>query len=215
MKPSKESIELLSNIIEQNDIKTFHHHYHIIFDVLSIFPDNDLINYLEIGCYAGGSSCLSLQRKNTNVYSIDIGKPIPKSIVYENVKKCNIHENIYKYFEGNSNNINIINQVFMEVKKVDVFFIDGDHSYNGVINDFENYKYLLAVGSYVIFDDYLDEIYSPKVRSAVDFLCEKHKNKITIIGSLPNLVGAKPDSFKFNNCFIIKINETFIIDSHI
>jgi hypothetical protein len=103
----------------------------------------------------------------------------------------------------------------MEIKKVDVFFIDGDHSYDGVINDFENYKLLLGIGSYVIFDDYLDEIHSPKVRSAVDFLCEKYKNKITIIGSLPNLVGAKPDSFKFNNCFIIKINETFGSDINI
>jgi hypothetical protein len=37
---------------------------------------------------------------------------------------------------------------------LDVLFIDGDHSYNGVKADWEAYKCFLDVGSTVIFHDY-------------------------------------------------------------
>jgi homoserine dehydrogenase len=53
---------------------------------------------------------------------------------------------------------------------VDVLFIDGDHQYDGVIKDFNNYKDFVVKGGYIIFDDYQDYIHSPEVKKAVDDL---------------------------------------------
>lgn len=38
-------------------------------------------------------------------------------------------------------------------KKVKFAFIDGEHSYNGIVNDIKNVEELLVSGAYVVFDD--------------------------------------------------------------
>ena len=48
--------------------------------------------------------------------------------------------------------------VFEQVRKItpsiDLLFIDGDHSYDGVKADWEAYKEFLKLGSIVVFHDY-------------------------------------------------------------
>ena len=39
-------------------------------------------------------------------------------------------------------------------RQYDVLIIDGDHSYEGVKFDYENYRKFVRVGGYLIFDDY-------------------------------------------------------------
>lgn len=39
-------------------------------------------------------------------------------------------------------------------ERYDVIIIDGDHSYSGVRNDYQNYRPLLREGGFIIFDDY-------------------------------------------------------------
>ena len=82
-------------------LPTFHHHYHIIYDVAETFGDKK-INYVEVGAYAGGSSCLMLQRPNTTIVSIDLGEPISKGEVLENVIIYKNNNNYYKYIQGKS-----------------------------------------------------------------------------------------------------------------
>ena len=43
------------------------------------------INYVEIGAYAGASAILMLHNKNVKVISIDIGHPVNKQKVIENI----------------------------------------------------------------------------------------------------------------------------------
>lgn len=196
-----ESLLLTEYISKEINNQTFHHHYYILFDLSKNFEYK--INYLEIGCYAGGSACLMLQRKDINVYSIDLGYPIDEKIVNFNIKKLNKYNNYYQYIKGNSNTDNIENIISNIVGGIDILFIDGDHSYNGVINDYNRYSKYVNNGGYIVFDDYNDNLYSPEVKPAVDFLIKNNKN-YEIIGTIQNIYGARPSDLKDGNCFIIK-----------
>jgi hypothetical protein len=82
-----ESLNLTQKISNEINDQTFHHHYHVLYDIANIYPVSYTLTYVEIGCYAGGSACLMLQRPNTNVVSIDLGTPIHENIVYTNTLK--------------------------------------------------------------------------------------------------------------------------------
>lgn len=203
MKHTKQSLEITEKISNEMNGKTFHHHYHILYDIINTYPENVKINYVEIGCYAGGSTCLVLQRKNTNVFAIDLADPIPQSVVMNNVNKFNIHSNNFAYIKGSSHDINTVNRLKEFVKEIDVLFIDGDHSAAGVKTDFNIYSPMVKSGGYIVFDDYNDKQYSPQVGPAVDEIIST-LNGYEIIGTLPNIFNARPSDFKDGNCFVIK-----------
>lgn len=48
----------------------------------------------------------------------------------------------------------VVDQVAVQVGHIDLLFIDGDHSYDGVKADWESYKGFLVKGSVVVFHDY-------------------------------------------------------------
>lgn len=195
------SLKLVQKISEEISNNTFHHHYYILFDIANTFSGP--IKYLEIGCYAGGSSCLMLQRPNTEVHSIDLGKPISKQTVLDNVKKLNYLGNKYFYHEGNSRSDVIKSEV--SGIEYEMLFIDGDHSYNGVKLDFNAYSKLVKSGGYIIFDDYNDAKYSPDVnRSVNDIVSGLDKREYEIIGTFENKFNARPSELKDGNCFVIK-----------
>jgi cephalosporin hydroxylase len=164
---------------------------------------NNEINYLEIGCYAGASSCLMIQRPNTNVFAIDIGYPVNKQSVLMNINKLNKNHNYFEYIQGYSNDNIVLNRV-KEIKNgIDILFIDGDHSYDGVLSDFNLYSGFVNNGGYIIFDDYNDHYHSPEVKPSVDDII-KSLNGYEIIGCLDNIYGARPSELKEGNCFIIR-----------
>ena len=202
--PSLESLNLTRKISDEIGNKTFHHHYHILYDIANTYPNDYHLKYLEIGCYAGGSACLMLQRKNTSVTSIDLGRPISKETVLNNVSKLNVHANSYAYIQGNSQE----EKTYLQITETyDMIFIDGDHRYNGVIRDYEIYSKFLSENGYIIFDDYNDSIHSPDVKRAVDFLVKTElSQQYEIIGTLKNEHGARgfDATFTDGNCFVIK-----------
>jgi predicted O-methyltransferase YrrM len=203
MKHTKESLSLAEKISNEMDGKTFHHHYHILYDIVNLFPKDQNLTYVEIGCYAGGSSCLILQRPNTEVFAIDLGTPVPQSVVMKNVHKFNIHNNKFEYIQGNSQQIVTLHKLKSLIDEIDVLFIDGDHSAQGVKKDFSMYSPMVKQGGYIVFDDYLDKVHSPQVRGAVDDIVSNISG-YEIIGNLPNIFGARPLSLQEGNCFIIK-----------
>lgn len=207
MKITKDSLDLVLEITKKINNQTFHHHYHILYDIANTLEGE--INYVEIGCYAGGSACLMLQRPNTNVISIDIGQPIPKSVVIDNVNKLNKHNNKYCYLEGNSQSDQMFQRLYKTIKTIDILFIDGDHTYHGVWNDFHQYERLVKIGGYIIFDDYHDSD-TPGVKKAVDELITINTH-YSVIGTLENKFNARGGAkdCKKNNCFIIRKEYTF------
>lgn len=203
MEYTKESLVLTEKISNEMEGNTFHHHYHILYDIVNLFPKDQNLTYVEIGCYAGGSSCLILQRPNTEVFGIDLGNPIPQNVVMNNVDKFNIHNNKFVYIEGNSQQIDTLNKLKLLIDEIDVLFIDGDHSAQGLKKDFSMYSPMVKQGGYIIFDDYLDKEHSPQVKGAVDEIVSNISG-YEIIGNSPNTFGARPSTMTKGNCFVIK-----------
>jgi hypothetical protein len=201
---TQKSLDIVRDISAKMEGSTFHHHYHILLDIANTYPVEYNLTYLEIGAYAGGSACLMMHRPNTTIISIDLGWPIDPEIVLKNVWNFNKHGNSYSYIKGNSSHIDTISRV--KDVKVDILFIDGDHSYYGVWNDFLNYNDLVKPNGYIVFDDYYDHEHSPMVKSAVDHITNQLHNDYEIIGTLKNIHNAKglEKTNQFSNCFIIK-----------
>lgn len=196
--PTQYSLNLVKSISQT--VNTFHHHYHIIYDIASSYEGE--ITYLEIGCYYGGSSCLMLQRPLTNVIAIDLGSPILMETVLTNVKRLNIHSNSFRYIQGNSHDKNTIDK--LGDTPIDILFIDGGHSYDDVIKDFTLYEPLIRKNGYIIFDDYNDNAYSPEVKTAVDYLQSTSFADYAVIGTFKNILQAHPKEMTEGNCFVIQ-----------
>jgi predicted O-methyltransferase YrrM len=201
---TQNSLIEVEKISSQINNQTFHHHYHILYDIANSYPNDYKLNYVEIGCYAGGSACLMLQRENTNVFSIDLGNPINPEIVKQNINKLNKHNNNYLYIKGSSHDLETLNTLIKYIDEIDVLFIDGDHTHEGVIMDFVIYSKLVKSGGYIIFDDYNDYQHSPEVKPAVDNIISNLKNSYNIIGTVKNTLGARPSELIDGNCFIIQ-----------
>jgi len=204
---TEESINLINEIISKMENKTFHNHYHIIYDICSSIQKED-VSYMEIGAYAGGSaSLMSKHKKVKKILSLDIGRPISKEITINNVNRFKHDKCLYEYVEGDSSQKHIIDLVKSKINDVDILFIDGDHSYGMVIKDFNNYKDLVSKNGFIIFDDYLDSIHSPDVFRAVnDIVKDLNTEEYQIIGSIEYDLISKTNvpNFKSSNEFIIK-----------
>lgn len=203
MKPTLESLLLTRTISNSINNQTMHHHYHVLYDIANTYPKNTNITYVEIGCYAGGSACLMLQRPNTYVISIDLGMPISEEVVYSNVKKLNKFNNPFNYLKGNSQSFEMVDKLKELTNQIDILFIDGDHSHQAVINDFMLYEGLVKSGGFIIFDDYRDETIHG-TRIVVDEIVESVTDRYNIIGTFPNVLGARPDTVVEGNDFIIQ-----------
>lgn len=184
--PTAESLNRLNQIFSRMREKSFHNHYHLLFDLRS-FINKETVNYLEIGVYAGGSSSLMMSHpKKTNVYAVDLGKPISPEVVKQNIDMFSSPENQFQFIIGDSHSPETISKVTNMVKDIDILFIDGDHSYQGVLDDFSNFEKMVLPGGYIVFDDYMDWQYSPEVKNAVDDLVKTtyFTDNYQVIGSL-------------------------------
>lgn len=116
---------------------------------------------IEIGRYKGGSTIViaAAMEKQGQFWSIDIGE-----------KETRLHsgrlqrafdeqiKDICKRFDLGVNLVVGDSQIVeIDTGPVDLVFIDGDHSYDGVRNDFERFGRRVHIGGAVLFDDAVDE----------------------------------------------------------
>jgi len=202
--PSEKSLSLTRAIAE--DIPTFHHHYHILWDIREQFYADTPVTYLEIGTYAGASAALMLSyHKPTFAYSIDVGTPIPQKTCEENISPYIRPGSTHTYLKGNSKNKNIRDTVSKVLSNaVDILFIDGDHSETAVALDFFNYAPLVKQGGFVVFDDYEDAQSSPDVKKAVNKIVPKVYDDFDIYTLPANTLSAKPKELQLYNEFILR-----------
>ena len=108
--------------------------------------------YCEIGLAKGGTCFLisNSVKSLTRVYGIDL------HIFNKRLQRFFSSGDTDVYFKtGSSTDKKVIawleNQLATE--KLDVLFIDGDHSYEGVKQDFQNYRHLVCENGLIVFHD--------------------------------------------------------------
>lgn len=162
----------------------------------------DIVNYMEIGVHNGGSisMLLSGNNKNINIYGIDLFEDMYDETKHLNKEKFNTYQYFkrdnlsmtktrnnldkVKTYYNNNSIINLLqgNSYFDETEtkfkdelgnnKLDLLFIDGDHTLDGVKNDFERYSKYVKKGGYIVFDDYHHTI----IKEYCDKLLKENSN---------------------------------------
>jgi len=133
--------------------------------------------YIEIGTLQGGSAlivCRALDALESDgkMYLVD---PAPK-IATETWAKL---QHRAKLYQGHSPDI--LKVVATEAGgSFDLIFIDGDHSYEGVMRDAEGILPYAEPGSYIIFHD----IFFDDVRRATDDFVARYSERIADLGVL-------------------------------
>jgi predicted O-methyltransferase YrrM len=183
-----------------------HEHTHILYDIVTMIGnENKKVDYLEIGSYLGSSACLVQQNEFTNsITCIEAREDFAKEI-NTNLTNLNKHNIDFTIHNHRSTDAIIIDK--LTDKSFDLLFIDGDHSHDGVLSDFNIYKDLVKPGGYIVFDDYLDSKYSPGVMTAVDYIVrDLIDGDFEVIGMVQNHHNARVryDIGKMMNEFIIK-----------
>ena len=146
-------------------------------------------NILEIGTM-GSTFWIMNKLSSGKKVSIDIENR--ESIIHHFM-----WEEDWMFVAGSSQDPNNFDKIKNKCDKYDLIFIDGDHSYDGVKNDFNLYKSLLSDRGYIAFHDIdsnhvFKDIYSDdepktgKVRrfweeldygSKVEIICQKSNGK--------------------------------------
>ena len=125
---------------------------------------------VELGRFNGGSTIvLSMANTKLKKYSIDI-KPQDDDKCLRLLEQLNCNNNL-NLIVGDSQKAK-----YDYIKSYDFLFVDGDHSYNGCLNDLNNWWDALEPGGHVILHDcYLG---SEVQEATVDFLANKNVNII-------------------------------------
>jgi len=119
-----------------------------------ILRGKNVKNILEIGTANGGTLYLfsQLADKKAKIISVDLRHPSWKIDFYNALLRPS--EKLF-LVEGDSHRIQTLNKIKRILKnhKLDLLFVDGDHSYKGVKSDFEMYKNLVKRGGVIAFHD--------------------------------------------------------------
>ena len=110
-------------------------------------------SYLEIGSAAGGS-CYLLNKvfRFRRIVLVD-----------DNSNEfCRYRKKVLRGIEreeiiGNSHSGEVLDRVRKLGEKFDLIFIDGDHSYEGVKQDFEDYSEFLVPGGFIVLHDIMSQ----------------------------------------------------------
>ena len=116
---------------------------------LCLLREQNINSYIEIGCRWGGTFVL------TNEYLKmfnSINKSVAMDIIDSPVVNYCISNNETQFIKINSQSEEFIN--YMNNNYFDLIFIDGDHSYNGVKNDYEISK---NSGKIFVFHDIVND----------------------------------------------------------
>lgn len=116
---------------------------------------------IEIGRYKGGSTLTIAAAMNGQgeFWSIDLGEK--EARLHQRGTNRTFDDEIRDICARFGLSVTLLvgdsRTIEVETGEVDLVFIDGDHSYEGVKNDFERFGRRVKVGGAVLFDDACDE----------------------------------------------------------
>lgn len=124
---------------------------------------------VEIGTCRGGTLYLfcKFAEPHATIISVDLpygqfggGYPEWRIPFYKSFAKKNQHLHLIR---DDSHTSHVIEQVhkILDGREIDFLFIDGDHTYQGVKADFENYGKLVRKGGIIAFHDILHNPWAP------------------------------------------------------
>lgn len=148
-------------------------------ELVELLAKENLNNMLEIGSKLGGNFYILAALTTGKKISVDLqggahGGWILNDHPYlgDIFKRRNEYFNNFKdthMVSGDSTSQNTVNQVskILDGELLDLLYIDGDHSYDGVLKDFELYSPFVAEGGYIIFHDIVDSDFHRKQECGV------------------------------------------------
>lgn len=131
---------------------------------------------MEIGTWSGGTAllwakmvskyddgivyCCDLKFEYGTLYCIEPGTELIREYPCQMYTATKESKHIVQ-IEGNTHDAYQIERIINIIGKesLDLMFIDGDHSYEGVKADFENFNCLVKKGGFVVFHDITDNEY--------------------------------------------------------
>jgi len=158
-------------------------------NILRDEQDDDIINYLETGTQWGFSLLFLCESKfkYINMYGIDLFEKNEDFIDDLNITTITQKIKNYCFINNKIINLNLykinshdINSFKNKDLKINLLYIDGDHSYFGVVSDFYYYSKYLVNNSIIIFDDY-NYIRKELIKAVDDIYNNNNKNLIPII----------------------------------
>lgn len=138
---------------------------------------------VEIGVFAGGTAYAWRRvAPNPTVIGIDLlpGGPRP---LYGHGKPRDEHG--ATVIVGDSHDVGTLKELVVELdgRPIDCLFIDGDHSYDGVRQDYEMYRHLVRPGGLIGFHDIVTHNYALGCE-VVKLWCEiKDQSAVEIVSS--------------------------------
>lgn len=117
--------------------------------LLQLVESENCKNIIEIGCYDGGSTW-SFSNFATSLITIDIFNPA-RFDINQIKKNCS-----YTYFGRSSHDEQLVYEIEKIIPKADILFIDGDHSYEGSLQDYKMYSRLVKPNGLIGFHDIVD-----------------------------------------------------------
>jgi predicted O-methyltransferase YrrM len=211
---SGRSLQITQSTAARMEGNTFHLHYHILYDLRTLLGSAEA-TYLEIGSFCGGSLSLMFQHPfKTQFISVDPlhARGDLESAFLANVATFNKRHGEpqrHKHFKLFSTDATLPARLRANGVRIDLLFIDGDHSTSGVKADWNAFSPFMNPGGFIVFDDYLDAEYSPEVRGAVDEIVARlPADGYEVWGVIPNTARAPPLAFDHSNDFIIRKRAT-------
>eukprot|EP00526_Cylindrotheca_closterium_P000064 CAMPEP_0113616672 /NCGR_PEP_ID=MMETSP0017_2-20120614/8364_1 /TAXON_ID=2856 /ORGANISM="Cylindrotheca closterium" /LENGTH=864 /DNA_ID=CAMNT_0000526001 /DNA_START=208 /DNA_END=2799 /DNA_ORIENTATION=- /assembly_acc=CAM_ASM_000147 len=192
--------------------RKFHEATHVLFDLRSHFGHRP-VKYLEIGSYTGVSASLMLRHPfETSVTMVDPcildkshfeGSRSQEDTIRRNIKKLLNMAGKCASIRSWELRVGFSPQALPSGESFDIIFIDGDHSSRGVWADYNGTVDMLRPGGFMVFDDYLDFVFSREVRGAVDNIAKA--TDLIPLGTLRNIHGIHPHANRsFINEFILQ-----------
>jgi predicted O-methyltransferase YrrM len=141
--------------------------------LLRLLEKQELRTVLEIGTLAGGSlyCWCRLAEPNALIVSIDMeGGPFGGGCTPERMEEIRLlfpleNQDLH-LVRGDSHDRSTLDEVtsLLGDREVDFLFIDGDHTYEGVKQDFETYSAFVKSGGMIVLHDILEHASVPDCR---------------------------------------------------
>jgi autotransporter strand-loop-strand O-heptosyltransferase len=170
---AEKSVEVI--VQESYELGMVQNHKEIL-EAANFFKSLNVTNFMEIGTDQGGSFAIWSKLSNDGIrISVDLPHGEFGRADYDEYERDEYLRSLgsnVTMFWGSSHDSEMLEKVesVLKEEKLDFLFIDGDHTYEGVKQDFEMYKHLVRPGGWIGFHDIKDTEFHRNANCRVDQL---------------------------------------------